>query len=140
MQICAAQFLRTFELQMFNMPTSTCCQGPTKVKVAHQVWTVLLHVSFLWEADVNVEELCEVAKEHAVHGGWGGAQEELFGGKQLGDGVQVLERHLPDLRFCVPSNPLQVRPETVFAFCWNLKCQRQSCCDCISHLTLVMVG
>ena len=140
MQICAAQFLRTFELQMFNMPTSTCCQGPTKVKVAHQVWTVLLHVSFLWEADVNVEELCEVAKEHAVDGGWGGAKEELFGGKQLGDGVQVLERHLPDLRFCVPSNPLQVRPETVFAFCWNLKCQRQSCCDCISHLTLVMVG
>ena len=140
MQICTAQFLRTFELQMFNMPTSTCCQGPTKVKVAHQVWTVLLHVSFLWEADVNVEELCEVAKEHAVHGGWGGAQEELFGGKQLGYGVQVLERHLPDLRFCVPSNPLQVRPETVFAFCWNLKCQRQSCCDCISHLTLVMVG
>ena len=111
-----------------------------KVKVAHQVWTALLHVSFLWEADVNVEELCKVAKEHAVDGGWGGAQEELFGGKQLGDGVQVLERHLPDLRFCVPSNPLQVRPETVFAFCWNLKCQRESCCDCISHLTLVMVG
>ena len=119
MQICAAQFLRTFELQMFNMPTSTCCQGPTKVKVAHQVWTVLLHVSFLWEADVNVEELGKVAKEHAVDGGWGGAKEELFGGKQLGDGVQVLERHLPDLRFCVPSNPLQVRPETVFAACEN---------------------
>ena len=44
-----------------------------KVKVAHQVWTALLHISFLWEADVNVEELCEVAKEHAVDGGWGGA-------------------------------------------------------------------
>ena len=94
---------------MCYMPSSQ-----SKVKAAHQVCTALLHISFLWEADVNVEELCEVAKEHAVHSGRGGAKEELFGGEQLGDGVQVLERHLPELRFCVPANPLQVRPETVF--------------------------
>ena len=101
-------------VQMYNMLTSTCCQFvlyakfSIKVKVAHQVWTGLLHISFLREADVNEEELCEVAKEHAVNGGRGGAKEELFGAKQLGDGVQVLERHLPDLRFPVPSNPLKV--------------------------------
>ena len=91
------------------MPSS-----PSKVKLAHQVWTGLLHISFLWEADVNVEELCEVGKEHAVNGGRRRAKKELFGAEQLGDGVQVLERQLPDLRFSVPANPLKVRPETVF--------------------------
>ena len=84
----------TSTFNMSYMPSS-----PSKVKVAHQVWTGLLHISSLWEADVNEEELGKVAKEHAVNGGRGGAEEELFGAKQLRDGVQVLERHLPDLRF-----------------------------------------
>ena len=80
----------------------------SEVKVAHQVWTVVLHVSLLWESDINVEELGEVAKEDAVYGGGRIAKEELFCAEQLRDCFQVLERHLPDLRFGVPSNSLQV--------------------------------
>ena len=60
-------------------------------------------------------DLSEVAKEDTIEGGGRAAKEELLGAKQLGDGLQVLEGHLPDLRFCVPSDSLQVGPETVSA-------------------------
>ena len=90
----------------------------------------MIHISFLWEPDVNVEELREVAKEDAVQGGGRAAEYELLCAEQLGDGVEVFERHLPDFRFCVPSNPLQVRPEYVMLFhykknyceIWHLRC------------------
>ena len=75
----------------------------------------MLHISLLWEPDINVEELSKVAKEDAIEGGGRVAKEELLGAKQLRDGLQVLEGHLPDLRFCVASDSLQVRPETVSA-------------------------
>ena len=105
----------------------------------------MLHISLLWEPDINVEELSKVAKEDAIEGGGRAAKEELLGAKQLGDGLQVLEGHLPDLRFCVASDSLQVRPETVFAFCC---CQDRQfgqglsiilTCN-LSHLILVIVG
>ena len=58
----------------------------------------MLHISLLWEPDINVEELSEVAKEDAIEGSGRAAKEELLGAKQLRDGLQVLEGHLPDLR------------------------------------------
>ena len=101
------------------------------MKVTHQVRTVLLHISLLWESDINVEELSKVAKEDAVYGGGREAMKEVLGAEQFGDGLQVLERHLPDLRFCVPADSLQVRPETVFAY---------NIAKGIFHLNLVIVG
>ena len=74
----------------------------------HQIWAVLLHISLLRESDVNVEELSKVTKEDTVNGGGRAAEKEVLGPKQLGDGLQVLEGHLPDLRFCMPADPLQV--------------------------------
>ena len=75
----------------------------------------MLHISLLWEPDINVEELSKVAKEDAIEGGGRAAKKELLGSEQLGNGSQVLEGHLPDLRFCVTSDSLQVGPETVYA-------------------------
>ena len=75
----------------------------------------MLHISLLWESDINVEKLSKVAKDDAIEGSGRAAKKELLGTKQLGDGLQVLEGHLPDLRFCVPADSLQVRSETVYA-------------------------
>ena len=104
-------------LNSFNCRHSQIFAHPiTKKQLTHQVWAGVIHISFLWEPDVNVEELREVAKEDAVQGGGRAAKDELLCAEQLGDGVEVFERHLPDFRFCVPSNPLQVRPEYVMLF------------------------
>ena len=105
----------------------------------------MLHISLLWESDINVEKLSKVAKDDAIEGSGRAAKKELLGAKQLGDGLQVLEGHLPDLRFCVPSNSLQVRPETVFAFCCCQDRQFGQGLSIIltcnhSHLILVIVG
>ena len=48
------------------------------VRVAHQIGTILLKISFLWEANVDVEELCEVSEKNAVHSGWRLAQEVVL--------------------------------------------------------------
>ena len=86
------------------------------VRLAHQIRTILLKISFLWKADIDVEELGEVSEKNAVHSGRRLAQEVVLVVQQIGNRFQVLERHLPDFRFCVPSNPLQVRPEYVMLF------------------------
>ena len=84
------------------------------VRLAHQIRTILLKISFLWEADVDVEELGEVSEKNAVHSGRRLAQEVVLVVQQIGNRFQVLERHLPDLSFCVPSYSLQIRPERYF--------------------------
>ena len=115
------------------------------MKVTHQVRAVLLHISLLWESDINVKELGKVAKEDAIEGGGRAAKKELLGSEQLGDCSQVLEGHLPDLGFCVTSDSLQVRPETVFAFCCFQDRQFGQGLSILltcnpSHLILVIVG
>ena len=74
----------------------------------------MLKISFLWEADVDIEELGEVSEKNAVHSGRRLAQEVVLVVEQIGNRFQVLERHLPDLSFCVPSYSLQIRPERYF--------------------------
>ena len=74
----------------------------------------MLKISFLWEADVDIEELGEVSEKNAVHSGRRLAQEVVLVVEKVGNRFQVLERHLPDFRFCVPSYSLQIRPERYF--------------------------
>ena len=84
------------------------------VRLAHQIGTILLKISFLWKADVDIEELGKVSEKNAVNSGRRLAQEVVLVVQQIGNRFQVLERHLPDLRFCVPSYSLQIRPERCF--------------------------
>ena len=84
------------------------------LRVAHQIRTILLKISFLWKADVDIKELGEVTEKNAVHSGRRLAQEVVLVVQQVGNRFQVLERHLPDFRFCVPSYSLQIRPERYF--------------------------
>ena len=48
------------------------------LRVAHQIRTILLKISFLWEADVDKEELCKVAEKNAIHSGRRLAQEVVL--------------------------------------------------------------
>ena len=48
------------------------------LRVAHQIRTILLKISFLWKADVDIEELGEVAEKNAVHSGRRLAQEVVL--------------------------------------------------------------
>ena len=48
------------------------------VRLAHPIRTILLKISFLWEADVDVEALGKVAENNAVHSGRRLAQEVVL--------------------------------------------------------------
>ena len=62
----------------------------------------------LREADINVQELCEVAEQHAVDGGRGRApQHVVVSPKQHRDRLQVLSGKVPDHFILMPSHPLQ---------------------------------
>ena len=64
------------------------------VRLAHQIRTILLKISFLWKADIDVEELGEVSEKNAVHSGRRLAQEVVLVVQQIGNRFQVLERCL----------------------------------------------
>ena len=59
----------------------------------------------LREADVDEEELCEVAEHHAVQGAGGAAVEEAAGPEPGGERGQVLVGELPDGGGLLPAHP-----------------------------------
>ena len=75
----------------------------------HQIVALRLEEGSLGEPDVDVEELCEVSKHHAVHGGWiWPSVEILFLSEQRWQSLQVLGGHHPNSAVLLPSQPGQV--------------------------------